>query len=68
MNDFTDKQIEDLTRQYNQSAEYILQPLRSIHLNSNLMWEAEPNGDAKTVYFLMVYCIYYPHYCLGKLY
>jgi len=54
MNDFTDKQIEDLTRQYNQSAEYILQPLRSIHLNSNLMWEAEPNGDAKTVYFLMV--------------
>jgi len=54
MNDFTDKQIEDLTRQYNQSAKYILQPLRSIHLNSNLMWEAEPNGDAKTVYFLMV--------------
>jgi putative ABC transport system permease protein len=54
MNDFTDKQIEDLTRQYNQSAEYILQPLKSIHLHSNLMWESEPNGDAKTVYFLMV--------------
>jgi putative ABC transport system permease protein len=54
MNDFTDKQIEDLTKQYNQSAEYILQPLRSIHLNSNLMWEAEVNGNAKTVHFLMV--------------
>jgi len=40
MNDFTDKQIADLTRQYNQSAKYILQPLRKIHLNSNLMWEA----------------------------
>lgn len=54
MNDFTDKQIEDLTRQFNQSAQYILQPIRSIHLHSNLMWEAEVNGDAKTVYFLMV--------------
>ena len=54
MNDFTDKQIADLTRQYNQSAKYILQPLLKIHLNSNLMWEAEPNGDAKTDYFLMV--------------
>ena len=54
MNEFTDKQIENLTRQYNQSAKYILQPLSSIHLNSNLMWEAEVNGDARTVYFLMV--------------
>ena len=54
MNEFTDKQIENLTRQYGQAAKYILQPLSSIHLNSNLMWEAEVNGDARTVYFLMV--------------
>lgn len=54
MNVFTDKQTEEGTRQYNQHAIYILQPIRSIHLHSNLMWEAEPNGDAKTVYFLMV--------------
>jgi putative ABC transport system permease protein len=54
MNDFTDKQTEEQTRQDNSSAEYILQPLMSIHLNSNLMWEAEVNGDSKTVYFLMV--------------
>ncbi len=54
MNDFTDKQIEEFTSQYNQSADYFLQPIRSIHLYSNLMWEAEVNGDAKTVYFLMV--------------
>jgi len=54
MNVFTDKQIEDLTRQFSQSAKYILQPLRSIHLHSNLMWEADVNGDATTVYFLMV--------------
>jgi putative ABC transport system permease protein len=54
MNDFTDKQTEEAKRQYNQFARYILQPLESIHLNSNLMFEAEVNGDAKTVYFLMV--------------
>lgn len=54
MNEFTDKQIEELARQYNQSQKFILQPLSSIHLNSNLMWEAEVNGDARTVYFLMV--------------
>ena len=54
MNQFTDKQTEDDTKQYNQHAVYSLQPIRSIHLHSNLMWEAEPNGDAKTVYFLML--------------
>ena len=54
MNVFTDKQTENDTRQYNQHAIYILQPLRSIHLNSHLMWEAEVNGDARTVNFLMV--------------
>jgi putative ABC transport system permease protein len=54
MNVFTDKRTEDRTRQDNSAVKYILQPLRSIHLNSNLMWEAEPNGDAKTVNFLMV--------------
>jgi putative ABC transport system permease protein len=54
MNDFTDKRTEDVKRQYNQYARYILQPFKSIHLNSNLMFENEVNGDAKTVYFLMV--------------
>jgi putative ABC transport system permease protein len=54
MNDFTDKRTEEDKRQYNQYARYILQPLKSIHLNSNLMFESEVNGDSKTVYFLMV--------------
>jgi putative ABC transport system permease protein len=54
MNDFTDKQTEGDKKQYNQYARYILQPFKSIHLNSNLMFEAEVNGDANTVYFLMV--------------
>ena len=54
MNDFTNKRNEDQARSDNSGTVFSLQPLRSIHLNSSLMWEAEPNGDAKTVYFLMV--------------
>jgi putative ABC transport system permease protein len=54
MNKFTDIQTEELSRQLNQSAVYILQPFRSIHLHSDLMFEAEVNGDSETVYFLMV--------------
>jgi putative ABC transport system permease protein len=54
MNEFTDKQIEELTKQDTRIAIYSLQPLSRIHLYSNLMWEAEVNGDARTVYFLMV--------------
>jgi putative ABC transport system permease protein len=54
MGEFADRQIEELTQQKDRIAIYTLQPLSSIHLNSNLMWEAEVNGDSKTVYFLMV--------------
>ena len=54
MNEFTDKQTEDLAWKYNQTSKYILQPFRSIHLYSNLMWESEVNGDANSVYFLMI--------------
>ncbi len=54
MNDFTDKKTEADKVQYNQYARYILQPFKSIHLASNLMFETEVNGDSKTIYFLMV--------------
>jgi putative ABC transport system permease protein len=54
MNDFTDKQTGDQNAQRNSFSKFILQPLKSIHLNSNLMWEAEVNGNAQTVYFLIV--------------
>ena len=36
---------------------YLLQPLTSIHLHSNLRFELEENGDADTVYFLSVIAI-----------
>jgi putative ABC transport system permease protein len=37
---------------------YNLQPLRSIHLNSDFMFEAEPNGNARSVYALLVISIF----------
>lgn len=37
---------------------YNLQPLRSIHLHSDFMFEAEPNGNARSVYALLVISIF----------
>jgi len=36
---------------------YLLQPLKDIHLHSNLRFEHEENGDATTVYFLSIIAI-----------
>jgi len=38
--------------------EFILQPIKDIHLHSNLRWEPEVNGNAKTVYFLTLIAIF----------
>lgn len=38
--------------------EYILQPLKKIHLYSNLRFEPELNGDARTVTFLIAIAIF----------
>jgi putative ABC transport system permease protein len=54
MNELALRETGELMKQYNQSAEYILQPLTSIHLHSHLMTELEVNGNAYTVYFLIV--------------
>jgi len=35
-----------------------LQPLKSIHLNSDFMFEAEPNGNARSVYALIVIALF----------
>jgi putative ABC transport system permease protein len=35
-----------------------LQPLRSIHLHSDFMFEAEPNGNARSVYALIAIAIF----------
>ena len=38
----------------NRKDEFILQPLPDIHLHSDLAEEAEPNGNARVVYFLII--------------
>ncbi len=38
--------------------EFILQPIKDIHLHSHLRWEPEVNGNAKTVYFLTLIAIF----------
>jgi len=38
--------------------EFNLQPLKSIHLHSDFMFEAEPNGNARSVYALIVIAIF----------
>lgn len=38
--------------------EFLLQPIKDIHLHSNLRWEPEVNGNAKSVYFLTVIAIF----------
>jgi putative ABC transport system permease protein len=40
------------------SAEYFLQPLRSIHLHSNLLGELEPTSDAKYVYIFSAIALF----------
>lgn len=38
--------------------EFILQPVRDIHLYSHFRWESEVNGDADSVYFLMMIALF----------
>ncbi|MEC7752586.1 MAG: ABC transporter permease [Bacteroidota bacterium] len=37
---------------------YFLQPLESIHLNSNLQWEIEPNGNKTVVHLFLAISIF----------
>ncbi len=49
-----DKQYGEDLGEINADMSYVLQPLKSIHLNSNILFEMEPNGDANAVWFLML--------------
>jgi len=48
---------EDLAR-FGMGMEFHLQPLCSIHLHSDFMFEAEPGGNARSVYALIVVAIF----------
>ena len=45
-------------KQRNEAVIYNLQPLKDIHLYSNYMAEAEPNGNGKSVQFLLMISIF----------
>ncbi len=55
---FIEKEIGEELKQWDMEVVYNLQPLRSIHLNSDFMFEAEPNGSASSVYALLVISIF----------
>ena len=54
---FIDKEINEAWKPYNLRMELVLQPLASIHLNSNYQQEFEENGDEDTINFLSIIAI-----------
>ncbi len=49
-----DKVYGEEMRESNDFVEFALMPLKDIHLTSNYLFEAEPNGDGKAVSFLLI--------------
>ncbi|MDN5204732.1 ABC transporter permease [Fulvivirgaceae bacterium BMA10] len=54
---FVNKHYENL-QQNNIKAKLYLQPIQDIHLHSNLRFEPGINGNAQTVYFLLIIAIF----------
>jgi putative ABC transport system permease protein len=55
---FTGTSLEKLAEEGEAVAEYFLQPLRSIHLHSDLLGELEPTSDVKYVYIFTAIAIF----------
>jgi putative ABC transport system permease protein len=55
---FVEDQTGEFMKQYDADVEYHLQPLERIHLYSDFMYEAEPNGNARSVYALLIIAIF----------
>jgi putative ABC transport system permease protein len=56
--DYVNELLREDHERWNAGVVYNLQPLRSIHLHSDFMFEAEPNGNARSVYALLVISIF----------
>jgi putative ABC transport system permease protein len=54
VNGFVNRDVFKINSDTTRVAIYSLQPLRNIHLDSHLMWEAEVNGDRESVNFLTI--------------
>ncbi len=55
---FVEAEIGEEMKQWDAGVVFHLQPLRSIHLHSDFMFEAEPNGNARSVYALLAISIF----------
>ena len=55
---YIEQELGDDMDRWNAWVVFNLQPLRSIHLHSDFMFEAEPNGNARSVYALLVISIF----------
>ncbi len=55
---FVEDQIGNDMDEYGAGVIFNLQPLKTIHLNSDFMFEAEPNGNSRSVYALIVIAIF----------
>jgi putative ABC transport system permease protein len=58
MSAFLGTSIEKLAEEGEMRAKYFLQPLRSIHLHSDLLGEMEPTSDAKYVYIFSAIALF----------
>lgn len=55
---YVDSEFGEAMRRYGDAMVCNLQPLRSIHLDSDFMYEAEPNGNARSVYALVAIAVF----------
>lgn len=58
MASFVEAELGEDLQQRNENMVFSLQPLPDIHLYSDLMYEAEPNGDGQAVYFLLIISLF----------
>jgi len=56
--EFVQKEKGEELKQYNADIEFLLQPLTSIHLNSDYMMEFKPNGNGEATSFLFIVAIF----------
>jgi putative ABC transport system permease protein len=54
---FVQKREGEKLKQFNANMVFHLQPLASIHLDSNFMYEFQPNGNRESTYFLSIVAV-----------
>jgi len=55
---YVDKEAGEILKSWDESMAFILQPVPSIHLNSNYKDELESNGDARSIQLLILVAVF----------